>query len=247
MSTSHHLSSLKNFSTQLVSVLSSPARLQPTAPETVPRYLREYIDAAIEAGILAQIGQRDHALEEGDTRIVSSLTSNNSIPPPTPSYHPARVILRDNSHGGPCWLVASTRGQVGISLPYVTYPTSVTLDHIPPWEAERRGRAPRSVRLWGMLEGKANTERYELVQPFFPPALLQHAGPPVMQGRTFLLLADFEYQLASKHVQTFPVYQHIQDSKLVFGLYVVEILQNWGDAHTCIHRVRIHGRGPGDE
>ncbi|KAI0744436.1 hypothetical protein C8Q76DRAFT_606729 [Earliella scabrosa] len=245
----NHYPDHHGFSSRIASRFPAlPRFARPTAPHTVPLYLREYIDAAIETAILAQIGQRDHALEEGDTRIVFSLTSNDSTPSPSPNLdkHPARVIIRDNSHGGPCWMIASSQGQVGISLPYVVYPTSVTLDYVPPSDPAGRARAPRNVRLWGMLEGKTNVERYEFVRPFFPPVFLQHAGPAVTQGHPFLLLVDAEYQSAAKHVQTFPVYQHIQDAQLVFGLFVLEILNNWGDKHTCVHRVRIHGRAEAD-
>ncbi|KAI0686179.1 hypothetical protein C8Q76DRAFT_587963, partial [Earliella scabrosa] len=207
----------------------------------VPSYLRRYVDAAIQNAIITQIGQRDHALEDYGARIVSSLTSNDSIPPPTPSFHPARVVLRDTFHGGPSWMISSYRGQVGVSLPEVIFPTSVTLDYIPSHGVAGSGRAPRSMRLWGALDGKTNIKRYGSVRASFPPALLQHTGPPVRQGNTFLLLAEFEYQLSSRHVQNFPVYQHIQDSQLVFGLFVLEIMDNWGSEYTCLHRVRMHG------
>ncbi|KAI0716865.1 hypothetical protein C8Q76DRAFT_616587 [Earliella scabrosa] len=214
--------------------------------EFVPSYLRQYVDEAIESAIIAQIGQRDLALEEYGTRIVTSLTSNDSIPPPTPTFHPARIVLRDTLPGGPSWTILSSHGQVGISLPKVIFPTSVTLDYIPSPGMAGRVRAPRRVRLWGALDGKTNVRRYESLRASFPPALLQHTGPPVRHGDTFLLLAEFEFQMPSKHVQTFPVYEHIQDSQLVFGLFVLEILDNWGSDYTCLHRVRIHGRTQDD-
>ncbi|KAI0735954.1 hypothetical protein C8Q76DRAFT_567219, partial [Earliella scabrosa] len=207
--------------------------------ERIPWHLRQYIDAAIEKALLVQIGQRDHALEQYGARIVWSLTTNESIPTPTSPSHPARVILRDSFVGGPCWLITSNQGQIGISLPEVVYPTGVTVDYIPSPDVIGMRRAPRNLRLWGALDGKANAKRYDHLQASFPPTL--HPGPPVRQGNTFLLLAEFEYEIPSKHVQTFPIFEHIQESQLVFGLFVLEIVDNWGDGHTCIHRLRIHG------
>ncbi|KAI0708449.1 hypothetical protein C8Q76DRAFT_627077 [Earliella scabrosa] len=228
---------IQRFASQVTPSLSFS---RPVAHERIPWHLRQYVDAAIEKALLEQIGQRDHASEQYGTRIVLSLTTNNSIPIPTTSSHPARVILRDSFGGGPCWLITSNQGQVGISLPEVVYPTGVTVDHIPSLDTVGRRRAPRNLRLWGALDGKANVKRYDSIQSSFPPVL--HTGPPVRQGNTFLLLADFEYQMLSKHVQTFPIFEHVQDSQLVFGLFVLEVVDNWGDSHTCIHRLRIHGR-----
>ncbi len=132
---------------------------------------------------------------------------------------------------------------MGISLPEHLYPTSVTIDYVPLARIEENGRAPRTMRLWGALEGAANEEQYASAVITSASFWRQDTAPPIMSGDNFALLAEFEYDIyAANHVQTFAIFRHIQDTKLTFGVYVLEVVDNWGKDETCIHRVRLHGR-----
>ncbi|KAI0648771.1 hypothetical protein C8Q79DRAFT_1007363 [Trametes meyenii] len=59
---------------------------------------------------------------------------------------------------------------------------------------------------------------------------------------SFIKLAEFVYDIAKEHtVQTYPVRSDIDEVVIDIGLFVLEILENWGAASTCLYRVRIHG------
>ncbi|RPD69587.1 hypothetical protein L226DRAFT_471403, partial [Lentinus tigrinus ALCF2SS1-7] len=206
----------------------------------LPAHLTHYIDNAVRQSYLRQFTPRDHALAVDGACIVPNLSTRTETSPsrshkPT-SSHPAEVILRENLHGGSCWTLPASHGQVGIRLPHVIHPSSVTIDHLPKEILQDIGQAPRRMRLWGTLDGDVNAQLYG-------EALDQlHEGPPITEGYTFVHLADFEYDVYADHpIQTFPVQAHVYEKRLHIGVFVIELLDNWGSQETCLYRLRIHG------
>ncbi|RDX44263.1 hypothetical protein OH76DRAFT_1305790, partial [Lentinus brumalis] len=209
-----------------------------------------HIEAVVREALLHQLGPRDYALALDGAKIVPALTTG--APPPnygqsghtsTAPLHPAYVILRDNLHGGRCWNISAVDGQVGIALPEVIHPTAVSIEHLPVEIADDNGnQAPRGMTLWGLLEGRANIERYDAFASEEHLSSVPPTGPPITGGYTFVRLADFAYDVTAPwSTQVFPVDRRMRRASLAFAVFVVEILDNWGGNATCLYRVRIHG------
>ncbi len=220
----------------------------PTDESISPR-LAQHIEAAVREAMLRQLGPRDYALALDGAKIVPALTTGT--PPPDygqlgrPSTHPAHVILRENLHGGRCWNMSTVDGQVGIALPEIIRPTAVAIEHLPVEIADEGGiQAPHDMRLWGLLEGRANIERHDALAPQEHISSVPATGPPITGGYTFVRLADFEYDVSAPgHIQAFPIDPRMRRAALEFAVFVIEILNNWGGNATCLYRVRIHGHG----
>ncbi|KAM5539814.1 hypothetical protein V8D89_006627 [Ganoderma adspersum] len=131
----------------------------------------------------------------------------------------------------------SMAGDAGLSM--VTKLKSVTVDHVP-WEvADDPNQAPCWMRLWGAVDGRENLAKYAqyLVSAFSNLG----DGPVIIQGWTFLHLLDFKYDLfGANYVQTFSLDTPVQDLKMDFGIFVVEVLDNWGSELTCIYHIQLY-------
>ncbi|PIL28471.1 hypothetical protein GSI_08509 [Ganoderma sinense ZZ0214-1] len=189
-------------------------------------------------GLASHIGRRDYALAADGGNIVSRLTSGPASMPGSPETHPALVLLRDNLHGGRCWVIEGTQAQVSICTPERIRLRSVTIDHVPQQVAEDPKQAPRRMRVWGAVDGRENMAEYAGYLASTSSVLRD--GPVITQGWTFLHLVDFEYDLfGTNHVQTFPLDSSVWDLKMDFGVFVVEILDNWGSSR-CMPGVTLY-------
>ncbi|KAI1782408.1 hypothetical protein LXA43DRAFT_977589 [Ganoderma leucocontextum] len=188
------------------------------------------------------IGRRDYAFAADGARIVPDITTGTfHLSSKSSSPHPADVILRDNLHGGRCWLIPGTQGQVGIVAAERLHPTHITVDHVPRGIADDIGWAPRRMRAWGYVEGSQNRE---LLRKFQESTHQTVGDGPNVKAHytTFIHMADFEYDVNATHyIQMFAVDRRFQELDLDYGIFVFEVLDNWGSASTCIYRVRIHG------
>ncbi|KAI1788735.1 hypothetical protein LXA43DRAFT_628810 [Ganoderma leucocontextum] len=194
--------------------------------------LRRQVDAVVREALASQIGRRDYALAADGGSIVSRMTSGPVSLPGSPERHPALVLLEHNLHGGRCWAVQGDQAQVSIRTPERIRLRSITVDHVPREVAEDPNQAPRRMRLWGAVDGRENTEQYAQYLASTTP--LFRDGPVITQGWTFLHLLDFEYDLfGTDYVQTFPLDYPVRDLKMDFGVFVVEILDNWGSRYLC--------------
>lgn len=253
LSTSPHSTLLPRFTCWIpFSVMSSH---QPTAPaplslDSVPHQLLAHIENVILESWTRQVGRQDFALSSDGARIVHGLTTTTGAPS-SDVPHPATVVLRNNMHGGRCWLIPAFRGQVGISLSEPIYLTHVTIDHIPLRIAEATGRdakqAPRSITVWAKLEDDAAERQYSRFLSGHPKLTgLPEGGPYLSQGYKFVPLVNFQYDIhSSRPTQTFPIHEELRALQLKFDLIVFEFTDNWGADSTCIYRVRVHGHGGG--
>ncbi|KAI9068780.1 hypothetical protein FKP32DRAFT_1560999 [Trametes sanguinea] len=226
---------------RLSAVFGLPAVFSLRQPE-VSSQVHRIVDAAVQQALRAHIGPRDYALAIDGALIVPGLTTSaphlqNSVRSNLPE-----VILRDNLEGGRCWSLGARRGQVGIALPSVILPTHFTIDHIPSEVAEDIGQAPRNVLLWGALDGRLNEQKYLDYAVRTTGATSAHAGPSLTQGYTFVLLANATYNIhLPSFVQRFPLDETVRASGMSFGVFVIEVVDNWGSDAACLYRIRIHG------
>ncbi|KAJ8456370.1 hypothetical protein ONZ51_g12168 [Trametes cubensis] len=190
----------------------------------------------------------DYALSANGGKIVLPLTSSErprrrSLPA-TPG---PEVVINEDSSIGSCWTVGVS-GQVGISTSAVIYPTHVTVEHIPRQIAMDIGRAPRRLILWGVVDGLSNVHKHRLLMGNHKTDLLSNSplrsyhAPPLTDNHAFVALAEAEYDISdSSPVQTFAVDHRVVESRMDFGIFVLEIVDNWGGSDTCLYRVQIHG------
>ncbi|KAI9057513.1 hypothetical protein FKP32DRAFT_1583626, partial [Trametes sanguinea] len=182
-------------------------------------------------------GPPDFALRAHGGRIVSTLTSGQDgffSREDDPS-----TAIDDDVHAGKCWRIRSLPSQLGIRLPHMLYPESITIEHLPSEIAIDVGEAPRNITLWGVVEGKHNKE----VHAAFT-GLGSHNGraPSISRGLLWVPLASFIYDVHHEDpVQRFPVSQFFLDNPISVGVVAVEVSDNWGSKSTCLYRVRIHG------
>ena len=209
---------------------------------TVPPHISQYVNSIVLEALQSQWSPRDYALSSEGSRIIAALTLGDGSSSAA-SPHPATVILRDNSNGGRCWAFSDLPGQVAIRLPFNIRPLDITIDHAPPNAVSDIHQAPRHIRAWIALDGEENRVRYDQLsaqasRPDYPPPSI----PSTMSGYVFVPLIDLEYNIhAAQNVQKFPVYGHIVEAELDAGVFVFQILENWGSSSTCMYRIRIHG------
>ncbi|KAI0650951.1 hypothetical protein C8Q79DRAFT_924086 [Trametes meyenii] len=197
--------------------------------------VKEHIDSSIQRALQELYTPRDFALSLDGARIATGLTPEHSF------KNPADCILHENLHGGRCWALKGTRGQVGIATLSPIHPTNVTIDHAPREVVDDISQAPRRVVVWGVVDGQFNHARYAEYRPLFESAH-ERGSPLETDGQTLVALSVFEYNIhSSRHVQTFPVFDHVLQSGMTFGVFVFEFESNWGGTGTCIYRVRLHG------
>ncbi|RPD55936.1 hypothetical protein L227DRAFT_509208 [Lentinus tigrinus ALCF2SS1-6] len=212
----------------------------PPSSDDLSALLKESVDRAVQQALQRRVhGMRDFAFAADGARIVPALTSVDASPQ---KANPPDVVLRDNLAGGRCFSFG-THGQVGVTIPELIYPTHLTLEHIPKCVAEDIGQAPRSIRWWGAVDGKHNQERYKEYVATTAGQSASPTAPSLTHGYTFIHLGDFEYDVhGGEHVQTFAMRDLVHVSDMYFGVFVVEVLDNWGSSSTCLYRLRIHGQ-----
>ncbi len=188
------------------------------------------------------IGRRDFALAAAGGLIYSDLTSSTGAPPSTNSQPPDSVINDDFRLKG-CWRVPRGHLQVGVVLAETIYPSHFTIDHAPQAFAHDIGEAPRTIVLWGVVDGSFNKATYaQLHAGMADSVVYNRTAPPKDAGFTFVPLAAVEYDpSADSHVQTFPVDDQVADSGIDIGLIVLDVISNWGSNTTSLCRVRVHG------
>ncbi|KAI0686803.1 hypothetical protein C8T65DRAFT_535771, partial [Cerioporus squamosus] len=198
---------------------------------------------AVRAALKDPVSRRDFALAADGARIAPLLTSAFDTSDLAVA-RPPENILDEDLRSASYWSIPDNHGQVGIKVPVFIYPTNITIDHVPREIAADVRQAPRSMVLWGLLEGKGNKERYKVASEGFGLSRLDAVddGPPITGGGSFLPLASIEYAIdADFHVQTFAVDPSVVSSHIYFGVFVLEIRSNWGSPTSRLYRVRIHG------
>lgn len=207
---------------------------------------RTHVDDAILMALRDSGGRHDFALQADGAGVLLELTT------PAHDHHsrmlvekhpPPNASLIDDLRIGRCWALAGGEGQLGVKLSKMIYPTHVTIEYSPEGFATHRNQAPRSMVLWGAVDGTSNQDRLRTTGP--NPTLIatiSRSSPPLTHGHPFVPLALFEYDIhARSHVQTFSLDPYVLRSGIDVGVVILQVTSNWGGDSTCIYRVRVHG------
>ncbi|KAI0055275.1 hypothetical protein BV25DRAFT_1771898, partial [Artomyces pyxidatus] len=200
--------------------------------------------------------RRDFALSAGGGQIFHPLTSTSTLSIyialkrgvlqlfASPRQQPEAVIA-EGVGPGDCWRFSGATAHVGIVLAEPIFITHVSIDHIPRTFTSNIRTAPKDMVLWGVVEGQSNIEALTSRTPRIPVtwnSKVNTSAPFLGDGRQLFPLASFTYDIeAYFHVQTFRVWNGPRTSDVDIGVVILEVLSNWGEADTCLYRVRIHG------
>lgn len=152
-----------------------------------------------------------------------------------PQRHSPTTALEPWDEPGDCWCSApddSKKGkaQIGIQLVTPTFPTQVTIEHIPKSRVpqENISSAPRDLEIWVKSSEPAEA-RFGLDLPACGD------GPD-----GWICLGKVRYDIhGSNHVQTFLL---DAESRTSVDNVMVRVTKNWGAKHTCIYRIQLHGK-----
>ena len=166
--------------------------------------------------------------------------------PQTPNS-PWEVLNADLSPGS-CWRFEGTQGYIGVALPTHIVISDVTIDHIARELTIDMGSAPRSMVLWGLVEGEKNIAQHSQLQVRHSSSSRVAPQAAVLAARAkhanafFLELAHFDYDVTQhgSYVQTFPIHKEVRQLRMDFGVVLLEVQSNWGANFTCIYRMRVH-------
>ncbi|KAI0340553.1 hypothetical protein BDW22DRAFT_1408443 [Trametopsis cervina] len=206
------------------------------ADSALSQLLEQLVDRKVSEFMPATVIRRDFALEADGGMVECSLTTG-CFPWSTYGWgsSPTRAITED-VRIGQCWLVHSPHARLGVVLAEPIYPTHVTIDHVPRQLAADIGEAPHAMTLWGVVDGQENLSRYTAMS-----LNAELEGASTMKQYFVIPLASFEYDITRSPSQSFPIYDHIRQSGMDFGIVVLEIRSNWGSQKSCLYRLRVHG------
>jgi SUN domain-containing protein 1/2 len=148
--------------------------------------------------------------------------------------NPPRAALDNWEEPGDCWCAAPNpskgQAQLTVFLPRPVFPQQITIEHLPMsmMPDKKITNAPRNVELWVETDQPA---KYQFA----------HREGACLEGPAgWTCLGSFAYNIhASNHQQTFDL--DAQTSVPVTKA-MVRVTSNWGADHTCLYRVRLHGR-----
>jgi SUN domain-containing protein 1/2 len=179
--------------------------------------------------------------------IVPALTSATFLDDPTPyaffkrrlplSRHrnPPKAALDKWEEPGDCWCAApnpSKNGQtqLTVALPRPVFPQQVTVEHLPMtmMPGKKVTTAPRTIELWVETDQSAEYQ-------------YSHREGSCSEGPAgWTCLGSFKYNIhASNHQQTFDL---DAQSSVPVSKAMLRVTSNWGADHTCLYRVRLHGK-----
>ena len=181
----------------------------------------------------------DFASLDAGGRHLANFTSGGSFPD---------HALTSSLDEGQCWLLPGVVGHLGICLPSPVIVTHFSIDHAVLPAVTHQRDAPRSMILWGWLEGRSNLAVFNSSSHLrglshSQPALATTETLQEFQPGLFVELAHVEHNPfdGDNHRQTFAVHSDVSAAGLHFGILVLEIRGNWGDHTTCLYGLRIHG------
>ncbi|KAH9897345.1 uncharacterized protein BXZ73DRAFT_5172, partial [Epithele typhae] len=178
----------------------------------------------------------EFAQESNGGRLVKRLTSFRgafiSYWVSSPLEDPS-IALSDD---GRCWKTPYLPAQLGVRSSSHIYPSYFIIDS----SGFPSMGSVKTVRLWGIVEGSLNTKTFWSASAT-PDGPLR---PLIDGGFTWAHLGTFVYNIHdSTRAQTFYIPEQYAEQNISFGVFALEILDNWGAraSTTCIQRVRIYG------
>ncbi|XP_060218261.1 SUN domain-containing protein 1-like [Lycium barbarum] len=198
-------------------------------------YAREIVEKEIEKHAADGLGRVDYALGSGGARVVkhsepfitksggggdvfSWLTNRNAV-----SNDAQKIVTPSFGEPGQCFPLKGDTGFVQIRLRTAIIPEAVTLEHVAKSVAYDRSSAPKNCRISGWLHDQKETDLAASSEKMF-------------------LLTEFIYDLDKSNAQTFDVLESAGSS--LIDTIRFDFTSNHGKSHTCIYRLRVHGREP---
>ncbi|MCD7465549.1 hypothetical protein HAX54_001494 [Datura stramonium] len=197
-------------------------------------YAREIVEKEIEKHAADGLGRVDYALGSGGARVVkhsepfiaksgggdvfSLLTNRNAV-----SNDAEKILTPSFGEPGQCFPLKGDSGFVQIRLRTAIIPEAVTLEHVAKSVAYDRSSAPKNCRVSGWLHDKEGADL-------------------AADSEKRFLLTEFIYDLDKSNAQTFDVLESAGSS--VVDTIRFDFTSNHGKPHTCIYRLRVHGREP---
>jgi SUN domain-containing protein 1/2 len=155
----------------------------------------------------------------------------------SPERSPPSAALDRWDEPGDCWCAAPNpdnkgQAQLTVSVSRPVFPQQVTIEHLPMsmMPDKEITNAPRNVELWVETNQRA---QYQFA----------HREGACLEGPNgWTCLGSFAYNIhASNHQQTFDL---DAQSSVPVTKAMLRVTSNWGANHTCLYRVRLHGRDP---
>ena len=197
--------------------------------------IQEILDSATDSAIDDQLsriplpdktGMPDFALESAGGEILQEMTTRGLASSSAMIkiwnfpifYHTmsARVAIQPDVNPGNCFAFGGGDGTLGVKLSHPIVIQNVTIEHIPKAIALSGSidSAPKDFTVYGLSGNPNNWSADEL-------------------GR-------FTFDMDGTPTQTF----NVENSKIFYGAKF-HFQSNWGNEHhTCIYRVRVHGKHP---
>ncbi|KAH3944564.1 hypothetical protein HBI56_171330 [Parastagonospora nodorum] len=183
--------------------------------------------------------------------VIPTLTSATFLDSPSPwgslgrllfsrYRNPPKAALDRWEEPGDCWCAApnpmmSGQAQLTVALARPVYPQQVTIEHLPMsmMPSKKITNAPRTIELWVETDQSVESQG-------------SHREGSCQEGPAgWSCLGSFRYNIhASNHQQTFDldVLSPVPVSKAM-----LRVTSNWGADHTCLYRVRLHGKDAAED
>ncbi|KAL6980971.1 hypothetical protein U1Q18_022607 [Sarracenia purpurea var. burkii] len=197
-------------------------------------FAREIVEKEMEKHAADGLGRVDYALASSGAMVMKhsepysivrrsswfSATNRKEV------HHDAEKMLRPSfGEPGQCFPLRGGTGFVEIKLRTAVIPEAITLEHVAKSVAYDRSSAPKDCRVSGWLQGH------------------HLATDQVVDTQKMFLLAEFTYDLEKTNAQTFNVFDSASSG--IVDTIRLDFTSNHGSpSHTCIYRLRVHGREP---
>lgn len=155
--------------------------------------------------------------------------------------NPPRVVLEDYSTAADCWRFEGLHGHIAMSLSETILWHGFTL-HFPDQHAiteDALRQTPKELAMWALVSSDAKeskvTSHFADWKSFVVVGKL--VDPLTFNSSvTFQLVAKVVHD-ASGGSQSFTTQLPVWTSVIL-----VEVLDNWGNDFTCLHRISVHGK-----
>lgn len=219
--------------------LESDIALSPALKAAIQEYVLETMQA-LEGQNSAGHQVRDFARKGSGGRIALQLTSGHRGFFRNCDDDPS-IAIDDVVDTRRCWTMPPLPSQLGIRLAHLILPSYISIEHLSGESTAER--APQNMTLWGVIDGKANTELYKTLETtVIPRTVLERRAPSLAKDLLWAPLASFVYDIhGGRSRQTFVVAPQYADAGITFGVFALEVYSNWGHASTCLYKIGIHG------
>lgn len=150
---------------------------------------------------------------------------------------------------GDCWCAktsAEKSAQLHIGTPQLFYPDEVVIEHVAPESTMDRGSAPKTMELF-IKVGMKKAQDSGIASA--SDAMFADAPPETELGDDWVRIGRWRYDLMNKQeTQVFGLQLKTARYDIKVNEFVLRAVDNWGSPdHTCLYRVRMHGKVENEE